>query len=179
MTKTKYPIDKMNSVFKNELKQLSYYSWRIIKQRNFKASPELLNSIISESYLVCHELVDNSEEEIKNMHGYVRRVVFFQTIKVLKKKKLLSSKEELNDFNDILKVNEILETLSYDMSDYETSNYLDSIFEGIDSKDKEIIKMTYEGYNSKEISETLGVTPESIRQKRVRLLKKLKKKIEI
>src|SRR5688572_1638866 len=93
MTEEKLEANRaeMKHIFQSDLKELGYYAWTIMRKFRQGADKSELSDIMNDSFIKCYFLLaDPRYEKIYNMEGWIRRVLQFETLSYLKKKRKVS-----------------------------------------------------------------------------------------
>lgn len=134
------------------------------------SSRDELGEIINETYLKAYHLLsDERYREIRNMSGWIRRILQFETLDYLRKKK-----NKKISLDELTQEEQVMDWLVYSVGENYTGLSMDEVLNEIDGEKKEIIRLYVEGYTSKEIGDRLNKGADAVRQEKRRIVEALR-----
>lgn len=174
-TEIEQRIGKLTEVVDQNRRFFEYFAWNCLQVRGAKPSKEDLEDVLSDAYFDAASLLKNGRfVDLQYYNAWFRKVLFLRCLQHSKRKhrELARIVTSLSEQDDVLDLGRGAGRFA---DDAEMPILWDELLSKLDKEDdKQIVLKSLEGYTSKEIAQSLNLSPQNIRQIKSRALRKIR-----
>lgn len=171
-------VHALTQMVSEQQRALAHFAWTCLAARGAKAGPEDVEDVLSDAYLkAATRLSKEPGLEIENFNAWFHRIVFFDALHHARRWRGREWERGIAELEREAETQTELHALQGG-SGVEDRILARQLLERLGEEDREIVRLSLEGYSSEEMADRVGTSAAAVRQRKSRALHQLREALE-